>query len=163
AGRDPAGRGPPRRPPVSLRQAEVPRADQAGIPFRAVARRGAAAKEMTMPTTLATKLPVPGFYDPTSAARWDFRPDLGRLPEAAGRWRERHAIRPSGSDKARVQLLLIDVQKDFCFPEGTLYVGGRSGRGAIEDNDRIARFVYENLGTISEVTCTMDTHFPFQI
>ena len=27
--------------------------------------------------------------------------------------------------------MLIDVQKDFCFPEGTLYVAGRSGTGAI--------------------------------
>ena len=62
-----------------------------------------------------------------------------------------------------VHLLLIDVQKDFCFPEGSLYVGGRSGRGAMDDNDRIARFVYRNLARLTEITCTLDTHFPFQI
>jgi nicotinamidase-related amidase len=59
--------------------------------------------------------------------------------------------------------VLIDVQRDFCFPEGTLYVGGRSGRGAMDDNDRIARFIYQNLGAISEITCTLDSHLPFQI
>lgn len=62
-----------------------------------------------------------------------------------------------------MQLLLIDVQKDFCFPEGSLYVGGRSGRGAVEDSDRIARFLYKNLAAITEVTATLDTHFPLQI
>ncbi len=55
------------------------------------------------------------------------------------------------------------MQKDFCFPEGSLYVGGRNGRGAMEDSDRLARFVYANLESLTEVTCTLDTHFPFQI
>lgn len=55
------------------------------------------------------------------------------------------------------------MQKDFCFPEGTLYVGGRGGRGAVDDSDRLARFVYRNLGRLTGITCTMDTHFPFQI
>ncbi|HEV2130650.1 MAG TPA: hypothetical protein VGR27_06085, partial [Longimicrobiaceae bacterium] len=70
---------------------------------------------------------------------------------------------PAPEDARKIHLLLIDVQKDFCFPEGALYVGGRSGRGAIEDNDRLARFIYRNLGLITETTCTMDTHFPYQI
>jgi nicotinamidase-related amidase len=108
-------------------------------------------------------LPLPSFYDPARAAQWGYGPDLQQLFEEAPAWRSRHAIRPSGSDKARIHLLLIDVQKDFCFPEGTLYVGGRSGRGALEDNDRIARFVYANLGLLTDVTCTLDTHFPYQI
>jgi nicotinamidase-related amidase len=117
---------------------------------------------MTTQTT-NSRLPVPGFYDPAHAGLWAYRPDLGRLLEEAGRWRASHGIRPAGSDKSKLHLLLIDVQKDFCFPEGTLYVGGRSGRGAIEDSDRIARFLYRNLGAITDVTCTLDTHFPFQI
>jgi nicotinamidase-related amidase len=108
-------------------------------------------------------LPVPSFYDPARAADWGYRPDLQKLFEEAPAWRARHGIRPSGSDKTKIHLLLIDVQKDFCFPQGTLYVGGRSGRGALEDNDRIARFVYANLGRLTDVTCTLDTHFPYQI
>jgi nicotinamidase-related amidase len=108
-------------------------------------------------------LPLPPFYDAAQAARGDYRPDQQRLFERAAEWGRRHGIRPSGADKTRIHLLLIDVQKDFCFPEGALYVGGRTGRGAMEDNDRIARFLYANLATITDVTCTLDTHFPFQI
>src|SRR5690606_7128882 len=54
-------------------------------------------------------------------------------------------------------------QKDFCFPEGSLYVAGRSGTGAIDDNRRLAEFVYRNLGAITDITTTMDTHFAYQI
>jgi len=108
-------------------------------------------------------LPVPGFYEPRHARDWTYRPDAQRLFEAAGAWSREQGISPSGSDRRKVRLLLVDLQKDFCFPEGTLYVGGRSGMGALEDNDRVARFVYRNLGTIGEITCTLDTHFPFQI
>jgi nicotinamidase-related amidase len=60
-------------------------------------------------------------------------------------------------------LLLIDVQKDFCFPEGTLYVAGRSGTGAIDDSRRIAEFIYRNLASITDITTTLDTHFAYQI
>jgi nicotinamidase-related amidase len=111
----------------------------------------------------AGPLPAPPFYDPAHAAQWGYRPDLAALLEQAAGWRARHGLAPSGSDRTRIHLLLVDVQKDFCFPEGTLYVGGRSGRGALEDSDRIARFVYANLGSITDVTCTLDTHFPYQI
>jgi nicotinamidase-related amidase len=118
---------------------------------------------MTQTQTATQQLPIPAFYEARHAAEWGYRPDAQRVFEEAGRFRTQHGVRPSGSDRTRIQLLLIDVQKDFCFPEGTLYVGGRSGRGAIDDNDRIARFVYRNLGLITDVTCTMDTHFPYQI
>src|SRR5262249_20063185 len=111
----------------------------------------------------ATTLPLPAFYDPRHAADWAYRPDLLQLFEQAAPWRSGHGIRPAGSDRTKLALLLIDVQKDFCFPEGSLYVGGRSGRGALDDNDRIARFLYANLGRITDVTCTLDTHFPYQI
>jgi nicotinamidase-related amidase len=108
-------------------------------------------------------LPTPGFYDPRHACDWAYRPDAARLLEAAAAWRREHGIAASGSDRLERRLLLIDLQKDFCFPEGTLYVGGRDGRGALRDNDRIARFVYGNLGALSAITCTLDTHHPFQI
>jgi nicotinamidase-related amidase len=109
------------------------------------------------------QLPVPDLYEPANAERWAFRPDAQKVFEAACAWRTRQGIKPAGSDRVKIQLLVIDVQKDFCFPDGTLYVGGRSGRGAVEDSDRIARFVYANLGVLTDITCTMDTHFPFQI
>jgi nicotinamidase-related amidase len=108
-------------------------------------------------------LPLPRFYDPSNAARWEYRPDPGVLLGASEDWARQHDIKAQPLDRTRLHLLLIDVQKDFCFPEGSLYVGGRTGRGAVEDSDRLARFIYRNLGRISEITTTLDTHFAYQI
>ncbi len=106
---------------------------------------------------------IPEFYRTEHAFDWSYAPNQQRVFEAATAWREQHANRPAGQDRFRVHLLLIDLQKDFCFPEGALYVGGRSGRGALGDNDRTVRFIYENLSRLTEISCTMDTHFPHQI
>jgi nicotinamidase-related amidase len=108
-------------------------------------------------------LPIPTFFDPKHAAEWAYRPDAAALHVAAGAWKAQHAIKPSAADEKRVHLLLIDVQKDFCFPEGSLYVAGRSGRGAIEDSRRIAEFIYLNLNSITDITTTLDTHLAYQI
>jgi nicotinamidase-related amidase len=109
------------------------------------------------------ELPIPPFYGSAHASQWSYRPDQQALFEAAREWRSTHGLRPAGEDAKRIHLLLIDLQKDFCFPEGALYVGGRSGRGAIDDSDRIARFIYRNLARLTDIRCTLDTHFPFQI
>src|SRR3954454_5639902 len=111
----------------------------------------------------AKPLPVPSFFDPAHAASWSYRPDETALAAAGAAWRTRHQLRPSASDESRVHLLLIDVQKDFCFPEGTLYVAGRSGTGAVDDSRRIAEFVYRNLGSLTDITTTLDTHLAYQI
>ncbi len=105
----------------------------------------------------------PSFYDPSKASSWDYSPNHRELFKAAKSFREQHGIRAAGNDRFRNHLLLIDVQRDFCFPEGTLFVGGRSGTGAIDDSRRTAEFIYNNMGVITEITPTMDTHFPFQI
>ncbi len=110
-----------------------------------------------------TQLPLPPFFDPANAGKWEFRPDQLKLFAAAAEWRKDHSILPSASDRRSVHVLLIDVQKDFCFPGGTLYVGGRSGLGAIDDSRKISEFLYRNLGSITNVTTTMDTHFAYQI
>ena len=111
----------------------------------------------------ATALPLPPHHDPTNATRWGYAPDQLRLFEQAHEWRRRHDLRPAGGDARSIHLLLIDVQKDFCFPEGTLFVAGRAGDGAIADNQRIAAFIYRNLGALTQITTTMDTHFAHQI
>ncbi|MGC4119004.1 MAG: cysteine hydrolase family protein [Myxococcales bacterium] len=108
-------------------------------------------------------LPMPRFFDPKNAERIHYAPDSQRLFTEASDWRRAHKVQPAAADKKNVHLLLIDVQKDFCFPEGSLYVGGRSGRGAIEDSQRIAQFLYANLDQVTNVTTTLDTHFAYQI
>jgi nicotinamidase-related amidase len=108
-------------------------------------------------------LPLPSWFDPRRAADYGYRPDAATIAASAAGFARQHAVRPSAADECRVHLLLIDVQKDFCFPEGTLYVAGRSGTGAIDDTRRIAELVYRNLGVITEITTTMDTHLAYQI
>lgn len=108
-------------------------------------------------------LPLPPFFEPRNASSWSYRPDPSRLLAAAAGWREAHAVRPSALDAVKLHLLLIDVQKDFCLPEGALYVAGRSGQGAVDDTRRIAGFVYRNLGALTDITATLDTHYAFQI
>jgi nicotinamidase-related amidase len=108
-------------------------------------------------------LPIPPFFDPRNAESMEYAPDQLRLFAEAAEWRRAQAIAPAAADHRNVHLLLIDVQKDFCFPGGSLYVAGRSGRGALDDNRRIAEFVYRNLGALTHISATMDTHFAFQI
>ncbi|HEY0255062.1 MAG TPA: nicotinamidase [Kofleriaceae bacterium] len=110
-----------------------------------------------------TTFPIPNHFVPSHAADWNFRPDAASLATSALAWRGQHKIKPSAADETRVHLLLIDVQKDFCFPEGTLYVAGRSGTGAIDDSRRIAELIYRNLGVITDITTTLDTHLAYQI
>jgi len=112
--------------------------------------------------TAPKRLPLPSFFDAKNAERYGYAPDQTRLFEEASAFR-RQQLKPASSDAFDMHVLLIDEQKDFCFPEGSLYVGGRSGRGALEDNRRIAEFIYANLGAITNITATMDSHFAFQI
>lgn len=106
---------------------------------------------------------APKFYDASNAGRFDYRPNLRTLAEQAADFRKQSGAKNAASDKKRTALLLIDMQKDFCFPEGTLYVGGRSGTGAVDDSRRMAEFIYREMGSITSVIPTMDTHMPFQI
>jgi nicotinamidase-related amidase len=108
-------------------------------------------------------LPLPPFYEAKNAARWEYAPRSLRLLEQAAQWRKEHDIRPAASDRRDIHLLLIDLQKDFCLPDGTLFVAGRGGHGAIEDSTRVAEFIYRNLQRLTNITTTMDTHFVYQI
>jgi len=116
-----------------------------------------------MPRRTPEQLPIPDFYRAENAASWSFAPAPDALASRAADWRREHDLAPAARDAFRVHLLLVDVQRDFCFPEGSLYVGGRSGRGAIEDNRRIAEFIYQNLAVLTNITTTLDTHFAYQI
>lgn len=108
------------------------------------------------------ELPVPAFFDPERVSEIFRVPYEERAREAA-RFRREREIPPSSADSFRVGLLLVDLQNTFCIPGFELYVGGRSGRGAVEDNVRLAEFLYRNLSRITRIHVTMDTHEAMQI
>jgi nicotinamidase-related amidase len=111
---------------------------------------------------LLTQLPLPPHFDRHRVGEVWRVPYQQRAVEARA-WAKRYGISPAESDRQRVGLLLIDVQNTFCIPEFELFVGGRSGLGAVEDNIRLCEFIYRNLGAISEIAVTMDTHMATQI
>ncbi len=106
--------------------------------------------------------PIPPHYRPEKVAEVWRVPYQERASEAE-RWAREHSIRPSIEDRYRICLLPVDVQNTFCIPGFELYVGGRSGTGAVDDNRRLCEFIYRNLGMITEICPTMDTHQAVQI
>jgi nicotinamidase-related amidase len=58
---------------------------------------------------------------------------------------------------------VVDVQNTFCTPGFELFVGGRSGMGALDDCRRLCEFVYRNLGALTQIVATLDTHQALQI
>jgi nicotinamidase-related amidase len=107
-------------------------------------------------------LPLPPHWDPSRVGEvW--RVDYAARFEDAGRWRAEHGLRPAGEDRFRVALVVVDVQNTFCTPGFELFVAGRSGTGALDDSRRLCEFVYRNLGAITQVVATLDTHQALQI
>jgi nicotinamidase-related amidase len=78
-------------------------------------------------------------------------------------WSSEHGLGPAADDAMRVCLLAVDVQNTFCMPGFELFVAGRSGTGALDDNRRLCEFLYRSLDTITQTFVTMDTHQAFQI
>ncbi|XWK86201.1 MAG: isochorismatase [Phormidium sp.] len=116
-----------------------------------------------MTTTEITKeLPIPAHFDASKVGEVWRVPYQERAAEAKS-WAKQHNIPPALDDKKRICLLIIDPQNTFCIPEFELFVGGRSGKGAVEDNIRLCEFIYRNLGVISTIAPTMDTHTAMQI
>ncbi|MCG8365793.1 MAG: isochorismatase, partial [Pseudanabaenales cyanobacterium] len=85
-----------------------------------------------------------------------------RAEQAKG-WARQHELQPVEKDQTRICLMAIDVQNTFCIPDFELFVSGRSGMGAVEDNVRLCEFIYRNLGVITEIAPTLDTHTAMQI
>lgn len=106
--------------------------------------------------------PIPDFFDPTLVGEFRRIPYEDRARQARDYARQ-HALQPASQDQASTWLMLIDVQNTFCLPGFELFVGGRSGRGAVEDNARLCEFIYHNLGAITHITATMDTHRALQV
>ncbi len=107
-------------------------------------------------------LPIPDFFDASRVSEiW--KVDYAARADSARSWAHQHDLQPAFVSKDRISLLLIDVQNTFCLPNFELFVGGRSGHGAVDDNIRLCEFIYRNLGSISHISATMDTHMSQQI
>jgi nicotinamidase-related amidase len=107
-------------------------------------------------------LPVPDFFDPDRVGSIWRVPYEERARQARD-WAQQHGLQPVSTDRDRTWLLLVDVQNTFCIPEFELFVGGRSGHGAVDDNTRLCEFIYRNLGTITHISATLDTHRTQQV
>jgi nicotinamidase-related amidase len=107
-------------------------------------------------------LPIPPHFDPDSVGSvW--RVDYGSRAPAARDWAGVHGIRNAAEDERRICVVLVDCQNTFCIPGYELFVGGRSGRGAVDDNRRLCEFLYRHLDVITEIAVTLDSHTALQI
>ena len=107
-------------------------------------------------------LPLPPHFDPSTVGEvW--RVPYEQRARGASAWADEHALRPAAQDSVRICLLAVDVQNTFCIPEFELFIAGRSGTGAVDDNRRLCEFVYRNLGEITQIFPSLDTHHAMQV
>ena len=95
----------------------------------------------------------PDFYRPERIGTL-FYPDMQAVAAAAAA----ADLSPAAADRRRIHLLIIDMQVDFCHEQGALYVPGAEG-----DIRRLIEFIFRRGRYLSEITCTLDSHLPFQI
>lgn len=112
--------------------------------------------------TAQTQLQIPSYFDPKKVGEVWRVPYQNRAIDAK-QWAKQNSIRPAAEDKTRICLMIIDAQNTFCIPNFELFVAGRSGTGAVDDNVRLCEFIYRNLGVITAIAPTMDTHTAMQI
>jgi nicotinamidase-related amidase len=107
-------------------------------------------------------LPLPPHWNADRVGEvW--RVDYAARFEDAERWRAEQAVEPAADDRFRIALVVVDMQNTFCSPGFELFVAGRSGTGALDDSRRLCEFVYRNLGSITQIVPTLDTHQALQI
>jgi nicotinamidase-related amidase len=101
--------------------------------------------------------PLPPHFVPSRVPEvW--RVDYEARAGEAAAWAERHAIPPAREDAFRTCLFAVDCQNTFCTPGFELFVPG-----APADCRRLCEFVYRNLGRLTEIVATLDTHRAFHI
>lgn len=95
----------------------------------------------------------PKIYDPSRIGTLHY-PDVAAIAAEAGNTN----LKPATQDKQNIHLVIIDMQVDFCHPDGSLFVPG-----AVEDIQRTIEFIYNNAERITNITCSLDSHLPHQI
>jgi hypothetical protein len=67
-------------------------------------------------------------------------------------------LSPAAGDKIKRLLLAIDIQNDFMEGIGSLPVPGSKG-----DVERLTKWIYSNIDTLTQIVCSLDTHSNSQI
>ena len=111
---------------------------------------------------ILSELPLPPFYDPDKVGHIWRVPYEERAVQAV-EWAKQYHIQPAARDQVKIAFVAIDVQIAFCIPGGELFVGGYSGLDAVADNHRLCSFLYRNIGRITHISATLDTHQALQI
>lgn len=105
---------------------------------------------------------IPKHYKPERVDKvW--KVDYENIANSAHSWSVSNSIEPSSKDKIKTCLILVDIQNTFCIPEFELFVRGKTGTGAVDDNKRLCEFIYSNINDITQIAITMDTHQAMQI
>ena len=95
----------------------------------------------------------PSFYNPQRIGTL-YYPDVARIAGEAAQ----ASLPPAAGDRQKVYLVIIDMQIDFCHDQGSLPVPG-----ALADIRRLVEFIYRNAQHITNITCSLDSHLPYQI
>jgi nicotinamidase/pyrazinamidase len=95
----------------------------------------------------------PAFYKPSKVGTL-------YLPNTAAAIEEGQAAKgkKASEDSERVALLLVDAQVDFIHVDGALSVAG-----AVEDTRRTIEWMFQNVGKITRVFASLDSHVPIQM
>ncbi len=99
----------------------------------------------------------PTFYDRTAVSHV-YVERAGRVAEEAAAFRAANGITDARDDTTRIAAFGIDCQVAFCAPGASLYVPG-----AVEDTVRTVEWLYRNLGRITTLVMSLDTHGVHQI
>ena len=108
------------------------------------------------------ELPLPAHFDADRVGEVWRVPYEDRAREASA-WADEHSLGRAADDSFRLCVLAVDIQNTFCIPDFELFVAGRSGTGAVDDNRRLCEFLYRNLGEITQVFPSLDTHHAMQV
>ena len=108
------------------------------------------------------ELPLPAHFDVFRVGEVWRVPYEERAREASA-WADEHNLGRAADDSFRLCVLAVDIQNTFCIPDFELFVAGRSGTGAVDDNRRLCEFLYRNLGEITQVFPSLDTHHAMQV
>ncbi|MDZ4768338.1 MAG: hypothetical protein SGJ24_04355 [Chloroflexota bacterium] len=95
----------------------------------------------------------PSFYHPEQVGSL-YVPDTAAAVHA-GRAMN---LNPASDAKVRTIVILVDPQVDFVHADGMLSVPG-----AVEDTRRVIEWIFRNMGRITTISASLDSHVPVQI